>query len=148
MKYCHNLEVRVFSRKGEDEEVIKKVLISLFPFDMEKEKVQVKTETVTSYEGDPIKILSVFVKKQTLTTQFVENLFSKLSPEEKELLNRQLSSRLDERLHFYLRLDKGLLMNGEYLITDSGNCFHINLCLACYPHRREVAKEIMWQLLK
>ena len=86
--------------------------------------------------------------KQKHTSLFLKNLMKKLSQEQKDLLLRQLESRLDETLHFYIRLDKNKLLDNEYFITDSGNCFHIKIAIAAYPHKRDVAIEVMKYILK
>ena len=79
MKYAHNIEVRVFSKENEDKNKIKKSLLSLFPFDLEKEKIQLRTENATTHEKRLIKIFSVFIKKNKHTTLFLENLFENLN---------------------------------------------------------------------
>ena len=70
-----------------------------------------------------------------------------LSLEQKMILIEQLQSRLDNHLHFYIRLDKDRILCNEYLLTDYGNCFHIKISIAAYPHKREIAEEIVKKII-
>lgn len=146
MKYAHNVEARVFVKEGEDESVIRAALLSLFPFDHEKEKIMIDETITHSFESD-IKILTVFIKKERQTKKMLTELFSKFSKEQKDMLHEQLESRLDKKLHFFIRLDKDKLMKGEQVITDSGNCFHLTIVVAAYPHKRAAAKTIIEALI-
>ncbi|MBD3203332.1 hypothetical protein GF327_03500 [Candidatus Woesearchaeota archaeon] len=148
MKYAHNLQLRVFCKKEDDREKIKERIHELADFDFEKEKIEYKEESVELFDGSTMKIITLFLKKQRHTTRFLKNLFSKLNEEQKELLENQLESRLDKNLHFFLRLDKDkLLKEDNYWICDSGNCFHLDICIAAYPHKREAAREIVKKVL-
>jgi RNA binding exosome subunit len=147
MKYAHNIEMRVFSKEEDDEELIVETIKKLFPFDFEKEKIEFKSKISYGFEDKKIKILSVFVKKERHTTAVLKNMMKNLEQEQKDMLLKQLNSRLDESLHFYFRLDKEKLLNDEYFITDSGNCFRFKISIAAYPHKREVAKKIVNEIL-
>ena len=148
-KFAHNIEVRVFSKENEDDEekIIEKIH-ELFPFDFEKEKVEFNSKISYGFEETKIKILTVFIKKESQTRKVLKLLMDNLSKEQKSMLIKQLESRLDEKLHFFIRLDKEKLLKGEYVITDSWNCFHFKVCVAAYPHKREVAKEIVIEMLE
>jgi RNA binding exosome subunit len=148
MKYAHNMEMRVFCKQGDDELSIVNTIHELFPFDFDKEKVEFTKNISETFDGKTMKIFTVFTKKETVTTRVLKDLFSKLSASQKALLRSQLESRLDDRLHFYLRLDKPKLLSGEYEITDSGDCFHFKICVAAYPHKRPVARSVVEMILK
>lgn len=147
MKYAHNIEMRVFCKEEDNEQLIADSIKRLFPFDFEKEKIEFKSKIAETFENRKLKIFTVFIKNERHTIRFLKNLFSKLGPEQIELLKKQISSRLDDKLHFFIRLDKTCLLNNEYRVTDSGDCFHINICIAAYPHDRRVAKEIVKKIL-
>ncbi|MBU0756924.1 MAG: hypothetical protein KKF44_02575 [Nanoarchaeota archaeon] len=148
MKLAHNIEIRVFCKEQNNEEDIMKALKSLVPLDFDKDNFEFSCNNAELFEARKMKIYSVFIKKEKQTTKFLKNLFKALSDEQKELLYRQMDSRLDEKLHFYIRLDKQKLLDGEYVITDSGDCFHINICVAAYPHKREVAMAALEKMLE
>jgi RNA-binding protein len=147
MKYAHNVDARVFCKEGEDEEKITSKIGELFPFDFEKEKIKINSQSAEVFEDKKIKIISVHIEKERHTTKFLDSFFGRLDKEQKKLLLSQLESRLDERLHLYIRLEKDRLLEGKYELTDSGNCFHIKITIAAYPHKRDVAREIIKVLL-
>ena len=90
-----------------------------------------------------IQIFEVDLEKDSEIREFLDFLVSKLNSDQKKLLLKQIHSRLDEELNFFLRLDKEKLINGEYWITDSGNCYHIKILLAVYPKKRAKGIEII-----
>jgi RNA binding exosome subunit len=149
MKFAHNIQLRVFCKENDDEEKIKKIINNLIDFDIKNEKIEFKKQKAELFDESKMKIFSIFIKKQKHTSRFLKNLFSKLNQDQKDLLKRQLESRLDKNLHFYIRLDKDRLTNkNEYFICDHGNCFHIDICIAAYPHKREAAKKIIIKLIQ
>jgi RNA binding exosome subunit len=143
MKLAHFIEMRVFSKEEDDEDRIMQAIASLFPIDKDKEKLPLKSKISYGFEDKKIKIITVNVHKDRQTRAVLAHLAEHISEDQKRLLLRQLESRLDDHLHFYLRLDKDLLLEGEYAITDSGNCFHFKIAVAAFPHKREIAKNII-----
>ena len=88
------------------------------------------------------------LNKERHTSKFSQLFLSKFTEEQKELLVKQMESRLDDKLRFFIRLDKPKLLEGEDWITDKGNCFHFTFAIAAYPHKREVAKRIIKRSLQ
>jgi RNA-binding protein len=148
MKYAHYIEMRVFSKEEDNEELIISKIKELFPFDFDKEKINIDLKTAFGFEDKKIHILSVSVKNERQVNAVLKNLMARLPEEQIQQLRDQLESRLDDNLHFYLRLDKDLLMNNEYFITDSGNCFHFTVAIAAYPHKREIAVGLVKRMLE
>jgi RNA binding exosome subunit len=148
MKLAHHIEMRVYCKEEDNEQEIINKIHELFPFDFDKEKIEFRTQSAETFDGKKMKILTVFIKKDRQTNEVLRNLFFKFSEDQKNILKKQLESRLDERLHFYIRLEKPALLNGEYKITDSGNCFHFNISIAAYPHKRTVARKIVESLIE
>ncbi|MFC1800571.1 RNA-binding domain-containing protein [Nanoarchaeota archaeon] len=140
MKVAHNVKVNVFCHEGEDDCAILGKLLELFPFEIKK---QLKKTRTTSHDDRHIDIFEVELIKDKEINAFFEFLVSKLSSEQKELLIKQINTRLDAELNFFLRLDKSKLLGGEYVITDSGNCFHVKILLAAYPKKREAGVELV-----
>jgi RNA-binding protein len=147
MRQVHYIEMRVFCKEEDNEEAIVNKISELFPFDFKKDKIKFSQRTAYGFDDKKIKILTVTIDKDRHTNKFIQAFFSKLTGEQKELLLKQLESRLDDKLHFYIRLDKDSLLNNEFWITDTGNCFHFTFAIAAYPHRREVAVEIIAKML-
>jgi RNA binding exosome subunit len=68
------------------------------------------------------------------------HLMNSLSDFDRGSLFRQVESRLDEELFFFIRIDKEKLIKAnEFILTDEGNCYHIKLGVAAYPRKREIA---------
>lgn len=147
MKLAHKIEITVFSKPGEDEELIRRKLLSLLPFDAGKEKIEIKETKASGFNQKDIKIFEIELSKDRHINEFLKNLSDKLSAGQKELLLRQISSRLDSQLRFFIRLDKDrLLKNNDVLITDSGNCFHITISIAAFPARVENAVKVIKEI--
>jgi RNA binding exosome subunit len=147
MKYAHFIEMRVFSKEEDTENEIVKKVKELFPFDFEQEKIELQRKTAYGFEEKKIIIFTVDVNKERHTRKVLENLMKNLNQEQKDLLLKQLDTRLDDSLHFYLRLDKKKFLNNEYFITDKGNCFHFKIAIAAYAHIREKAEEVVKEIL-
>lgn len=149
MKFAHTIKVSVFAYSEEDENKIKEALLSLFPFDLEKEKISLTEETATGFEEKKIIIYSVVLNKEKHTNLFLKNLTKTFSEEQKSLLLRQ-KNRLDDELDFFIRLDKKKIVseNPEYWITDSGDCFHIKISVAAFPAKKEAAYKVIEKIFE
>ena len=109
---------------------------------MLKEKLKLIQRTAFGFNEREIKTLEVNLEKTRHITAFLKNLNNKLNQQQKEVLLKQINSRLDDNLNFFIRFDKNKLLNQEYFITDSGDCFHIKVSIAAFPAKTEKAKEI------
>ena len=128
-------------KPGEDENSLKLKFLELFPFSLEEEKVLLKRSKATGFGQKEIIIYEVELDKDKHTNLFLKNLREKLDEQQRIMLVKQ-EDRLDVRLNFFLRLDKQSLLNGQYQVTDCGECFHIRISIAAFPRRREVALEV------
>lgn len=147
MKLAHNIEMRVFSKEEDNEELIITKIHELFPFDFKKDKIELRIKISEGFEEKIIKIFTVFVDAQRHTNVMLKKLMENLNKEQKDLLKNQLQSRLDERLHFYIRLDKEKFLSDVYELTDAGNCFWLKICIAAYPNKKEIAQDIVKKIL-
>jgi len=148
MKLAHNIELRIFVKENDIEEHILKKVHEIFPYDeFKKENIEFESKISEGFEDKKIKVITVFTKRQRHATKILTNLMHNLKQEQKDILLKQLESRLDEKLHFYIRLDKDKLLNNIYELTDSGNCFWIKICVAAYPHKREIAIDLVKHML-
>lgn len=157
MKLANSIKVTVFikttdksvesvsqdlQKPEEDENSLKHKFLELFPFNLEEEKVLMKKSKATGFNQKEIIIYEVDLDKDKHTNLFLKNLKEKLDNQQRIMLIRQ-EDRLDERLNFFLRLDKQSLLQGEYQVTDCGECFHIRISIAAFPRKREVALDIV-----
>jgi RNA binding exosome subunit len=147
MKYAHYVQLRIFCLENEDELLMRQKILDMFPFEPKKELFVIKSQKAELFENRTMRILTLEIKRPTHVNKFLELLFSWLGEPDRGLLLEQLSSRLDEDLNFFLRLDKEKFLKGEYAITETGNCLHIKIAIAAYPHKREIARTIVKRLI-
>jgi len=146
MKQAHHIKLSVFIHEQEDREAIYNKLISLVPFNIKEEKIKLNEDTATGFNNKKIKTYEIVLEKDRHINEFLEKLKESLSQEQKELLINQAESRLDNERNFFIRLDKEKLLNNEFWITDSGNCFHIMISIAAFPAKREKALDVLNEL--
>ena len=148
MKLAHNIKMTVFIKPEEDEQLLKDRLISLAPFSIEegseenKEKIALKRTTARGFGQKQIIIYELVLEKEKHTNAFLKFFASKLDEPQKKMLVRQ-ENRIDDKLDFFIRLDKESLLNNQYNITDCGECFHIRIALAAFPKKKEIAKAVV-----
>lgn len=149
MKLAHQIKLSVFSKQEDNEKDVLNSFLSLIPFNLEEEKLEIKTSTAEGFEHKRIKTLELTLTKEKHTNKFLENLINKLTDEQKQLILNQADSRLDENLKFFLRFDKDKLVKEDKLwLTDKGNCFHIKISIAAFPSKKEKALEVVKNLFK
>jgi RNA-binding protein len=147
MKTAHNIIISVFSNEGEDAEKINEALVRLVNLDLEKEKLKVEHEAAEGVQNNKIDIFRIKLEKDRHINSFFENLLSKLGQQQKDLIVKQIKTRIDDDCNFYIRLDKEKLFEGQYHITEKGNCYHIKTLVAAYPKKKEKAVEIVKRLI-
>jgi len=146
MKLAHQIKIKVFSYEkfNDNDKVILDKFLKLFPFDLKDEKIELKRTEVLGLNDQKITIFEVILAKEKHTRQFLENSIKNIDEEQKKLILEQLESRLDDNLDFFLRFDKSeYLKNDKLKLTESGNCFHIEMSVAAFPKKRELAVEIV-----
>jgi RNA binding exosome subunit len=146
MKLAHQIKISVFIHEEENREEIYNKLLTLVPFNIKEQKRILNEDTAQGFNERKIKTYEIVLEKDRHINSFLEFLKEKLSDEQKELLLRQKESRLDNERNFFIRLDKEKLLNNEFYITDSGNCFHIKISIAAFPASREKAIEVVNQI--
>nr|MCK4929763.1 hypothetical protein [Nanoarchaeota archaeon] len=142
MRFANNIKVSVFVKPEEDEASIKKHLLALFPFDLEQEKIIFNRSNATGFNQKEIVILEVDLKKERHTNAFLNFLKEKLNEQQKSVLVKQ-ENRLDDECNLFIRLDKNKLLNNEFWITDSGECYHIRISIAAFPKKKEKARVVV-----
>jgi len=137
--------VNVFFRDDEDVEKIKKAFLNLFPFDISEILIERKNR---GFEEKIIRELNVELEKNAQIMLFLKDLSSKLVAEDKNKLVKEFDSRFSDEYFFFMRLDKDSLLNGHYVIVDSGNCIHIKFGILAYPKNKINALKNVEELLK
>lgn len=148
MKLVNNIHFRVFCNPNEDKEKIKSALLSFIGYSseqIEEEKINYAETNATGFSKKIIKIIEVRFEKERHCNRFLKKLNEVLSSEDKTLLIEQVN-RLDDNMNFFMRLDKESLLEGKYVLTDSGSCFHIYMNIEAHPRRKDVAHKIVKQI--
>ncbi len=150
MKYLNNVVISVFAKPAEEDvPAVRNGLVELVPLNLEKEKIEVNEETAQGFNDQPIKIFRITLYKTAHTNTFLKALLNRLTKEQKELLLRQRESRLDNELHFFIRIGKDKWISDRRIfITDSGWCYHIKMSLAAFPATRTAALALVEKIFK
>ena len=140
MKYAHLIKLNVFSKETDDYNGVLNKFKAFFPFDLEKEKINLKKTTAFGFEDKKITILEVILTKERNIKEFIKNLSKNLDDKQKNRILIESESRLDENLDFFLRFAKDeLIKNNKLVLTDSGDCFHLKMSIAAFPKKRSIA---------
>jgi len=142
MKKANNIHIRVFFKKQENEEQIINTLKKIIGYsdeELRKEKIEIKKTEAKGFE-EKIKINEIVLNKDRHMNHFLKILNTNLNKKDKELLIKQ-ENRIDENYDFFLRISKQQALENIYELTDSGDCYHIKINLACHPKNKELAKE-------
>ena len=126
----------------EDEQKVLKALRVLLP-----EEVEVRTGKLKGHYGNPIFIFTSSIKQRRLVRELWVHMTTKLSNGELNMLSRVVPERVDEKCHLHLRFDKQLAYEGELAFTDGGDAIHVQLKVAAYPAKREVATKLVQELI-
>ncbi len=149
MLALHTVQISVFCKPEEDKQTISDALHLFLPFDLEKEKIAITQEQTEGFENKIITIFRVHISKENHTTRFLENFLSHISASDRKLLLAQADTRLDDDLQFFVRIDKEqLIRNKEFRVSDTGNCFHIKMNIACFPKKRSAALEVVKRIFE
>ncbi len=147
MRWANKITLTTFAKPEENVEEIKKSVIELVPFDLEKAKIQLQTQNATGFNERTIKIFTIVLVKEAHTNDFLQFFLDKLKEEQKNLLISQAESRLDQEFDFFIRIEKDQwIKEREIWLTDSGHCFHIKISLAVFPRTREKALQLVEKL--
>ena len=142
MRLANNIKINVFVKPEDDEAAVKKHLLNLFPFNLEEEKIILHRSKAKGFNQREIIVLEVDLVKERHTNSFLDFFKEKLNEQQKQALLSQ-ENRLDDDCNFFIRLDKQKLLNNEFWITDSGDCYHIRISVAAFPKKKERAREVV-----
>jgi RNA-binding protein len=135
-KLVHSISLNVFERQAENLPSIYEVFHRFLPLDFEKNRIVIDHQQLEGF-SDIIHSLTLQTTANRHNLLVLETLFTNLTKNDINLLDQQKESRLNDDGVFYIRLDKSLLLQSIFQLTDSGDCFHIKIKLAAYPATRE-----------
>lgn len=136
VKTIHNITVSVFEKDPGKIKRIKSSLKKILPLDFQSEKININHEKAEGFNQKIIHIFSLKLTKNNHIKKLLTTVFHNLSKSDKRKLINQKESRLDKDGYFYIRLDKQLLLNDTFVLTEKGDCFHFKIKLASFPASR------------
>ncbi len=143
MDIAHSVAIRVFCNENENENDVLSGMKLLLPLNLEEEKVAIRKQTALGFNDRKISIFEVALTKKRHVRAFLDNIARKIPDAQREMLLRQLGTRIDENSNFFVRFDKEtLIKHGELIVTDSGNCYHARIKIAAFPSTKERAVAI------
>ena len=147
-RLVHSIETRVFEKDASCISDIYDSFSELLPIDFDKEKIVVQHKQAVGFGQNIIHILSMNIHKYRHIWLLIQNIFQNLSRRDVEKICEQRDLRLDDHGYFFIRLDKKLLLDGVYKLTEQGNCFHFKIKMAAFPSTRENAMISLEELLR
>lgn len=150
MKYANNICLRAFCHQDEDKDAFEETFFGLLGLNEEElteQKVPFEKMNSKGFNDKKIVIYTAIIEKDKHCNKFLDNLKENLTESDKKILLEQ-ENRLDDAFNFYLRLDKEALMKELYVVTDSGNCFHIRMNIAAFPKKKEAVREVLKQIFQ
>ena len=139
---AHSIIIEVFIRPEEDIDAIRERFLTLIPFDLKEEKLELKRKSAMGFNQEKIVTLTIILSKKRHIKQFLEDFVTKISEQTKETMVQQIDRRLDKEFYFYIRLDKSkLITQGKLELTEDGDCIYVKIKIAVFPQKREKAIE-------
>jgi len=135
-KIVHSVSLNVFEKHVECLPELQDVFHRLLPIDFKKNKIQIHHQQLEGFSGI-IHSLTLQTTSNRHNVLLLASLFTQFTKNDKELIEHQKESRLNDEGVFYIRLDKSLLLQNIFQLTDGGDCFHMKIKLAAYPATRE-----------
>ena len=96
--------------------------------------------------GNKIIVLSEKITKKRTNKDIISFLNENLSEEDKNIIKKELSRRMDEKGSLFLRFDKQLAYDEKLKLTYSGNAIHVRIKIASYPVSKENAMKVAKKL--
>jgi RNA binding exosome subunit len=136
----HNISYRTFLYGTEDEEKVMTAISYLFSNSLPEKTIN------EDYFGNPIIVLTDKITKKRTNKDIVTFLNENLSDEDKTIIKKELSRRMDEKGNLFLRFDKQSAYENILKLTYSGDAIHVKIKIASYPASKDNAIKIAEKL--
>jgi RNA-binding protein len=111
-----------------------------------KSKNALKGSDAKIVDGIDITKIQFVINKDKHINYFFQKLKEELGKKQCELIISQ-ENRIDDNCNLFIRIDKTeLIEKNKFVLTESGNCFHIKIKLACYPNKKETALKVVKEI--
>jgi len=141
----NNIFISVFTDK-ENAEKTEDALKKFVPFNLEEKKLKIDTKRSSGFGEKEIIVKSIEINKMQLAKKTFEHITAMLDENSRIVIFNTIESRLSDDFHFFIRLDKIKMLEGEAVVTDSGDCFHIKASITSFPQKKESAIEELREL--
>jgi RNA binding exosome subunit len=108
--------------------------------------VELTVQQTSTDEGAMI-IYTLFFKKMHDVNVFMRQLLDAMTPEELAEFQANPALLLDFEGKLSCRLDKELLMQEKWSLTEDGHCYQIKAAVAAYPKNLENVQAVLSQVL-
>lgn len=136
----HNIRYRVFVYEDEDEEELIEGLKNILP------TAKIEREVAEGMIEDEILILSGKIDKKKETKEFLKTLLS-IDKDSLEKLADDLEKKIDKNGNLFLRFSKDSACEEKWEICDTGDSIHLKVKIAAYPAKKEVAINLLNEVL-
>lgn len=143
MKFFNNVTISVFSHEQENINELEKGFRNFLDINYDDEKISIDSKKAQGFNEKKITILSLRLEKQKHIKTMLDSLLEKLESSQIQTVIYQLDSRVDNACNFFIRLDKKSVLNNQFEITDSGDCYHLRFNVAAFPKSKENALVIV-----
>ena len=97
MRYANLIKISVFSYEKDNEQQIHDKFLNLISFDIEKEKIELKTTFAKGFNEKKITIYEIALTKQRHTSIFLKNLIKNIDEGQIKQILSQLDDKLDAK---------------------------------------------------
>jgi len=137
----HNIRYRLFVYEDENEEKLIEALKLLLP------TAKIERELAEGIMEDKIIILSGIIDKKKETKEFLNNLLL-MDKSSLDKLAEDLPRKIDKNGNLFLRFSKDSACDEKWEICDSGDSIHLKIKIMAYPAKKEVAINLLNEVLK
>ena len=132
----HWVKVKIVCYATEDEDLLHDVIVKLTGIDDDE---SYDVDISEGLHGNPITVIDANLTHN----KDCERIFKNLGKDILESLIPELEDRIDDDDIFYMRWDKQRAVEGEYVLSHSGDVISITAKSAAHPAKKEIAIGLM-----
>ena len=129
-----NIRLRAIAQATEMEERVEAAMVFVSGLE------EVESSRIEGHFGNSLTIFEAELSRARDMKLFLEKL---KEARILDLLMNEIEQRLDENCVFHFRLDKQKAYVEKLELADSKDIIDVNMKVAAYPARREIAKEVV-----
>ncbi len=118
------LDVQASVQATEDVEKVRTAIENLFPQNI-RSTLKFKTTKLRGYYHNPILRIEAQLTQRDLIVQTLTSIGQKLTPEDRDLVARTFTSRVNRKGQLFLRLDKQEAYQGQVHIINRGDSIRL-----------------------